>query len=65
LLHIILRALDLRAAGVFYDLSCYTKAKRKQARKAQNASSVTNSNEEFIKLHALKQVVAYQRCNFI
>jgi len=55
--------LDLRAAEVFYDLSCYSKAKRKQARKAKSACSATSNDEEFIKLHALKQIVAYIKSN--
>jgi len=58
--------LDLRAAGVFYDRTCYALAKRKQSRKSNvaNNDTVSNqSNEEFMKLFTLKQVISYIECS--
>ena len=58
-------ALDLRAAEVFYDLNCYRSAKRKQSRKRSVSTSNDTicSNEDFIKLFALKQIVSYIESN--
>ena len=58
-------ALDHRAAELFYDLNCYRSAKRKQSRKrsVSTSSDTICSNEDFIKLFALKQVVSYIESN--
>ena len=51
-------ALDLRAAEVFYDLSCYVIAKRKQKRKTQESSS-SPLNHDFVQKYATKQTAAF------
>ena len=51
--------LDLRAAEVFYDLSCHTKAKRKQQKKLDSSTPDKTNNQEFIRSFALKQIIAY------
>jgi len=56
-------AMDLRAAEVFYDLNCYRSAKRKQSRKCSSSNPNNSSNEDFIKLFALKQIVSHIASN--
>lgn len=51
-------ASDLRAAGVFYDLSCYVIARRKQERKTLQNSSLP-SNKDFVLKYAAKQTAAF------
>ena len=55
--------MDLRAAEIFYDLNCYTSAKRKQSRKCSSSSPCNSSNEDLIKLFALKQIASYIASN--
>ena len=49
---------DLRAAEIFYDLSCYSSAKRKQNRKFDESDPSTTS-KGFSKVYAAKQTAAF------